>query len=626
MSLTRGWWPALVWCGLGVLLIAALWWWYDGDPGGYAIPLLGAIWIASGAVTAVGFWLRSRTALQRAQKQSTEAARWRAIFEATRQRVWEYDVRANTVRESPLWETLMGDVVGATDDSREAWIGRIHPDDAARVTTAMERHSAGQTRHYESLHRVRDEDGGYRWVLDRGMVVERDTQGRPLRMLGTKLDASARQLSHELLDLLAGNVPGMLYQYQLDPDGSAHFPYVSEGAIALYGLTPEQLQRDASQVYSLIHPDDRAARIKETHETLRTLAVWHAEYRVIVPGRGERWISGDAKPQRLASGATLWHGYAQDITEAKQQALKLQETERLLRRLMNELPMGLCLVDQNGGLYLCNRRFQQYFGSSQDSAGLTLERWLQEEYPDPDYRKQVIDTWNADLAQARASDGEIPRRDWRITLRDGSAHTMAIGGLVVGDHILLTFEDRTEQLAHSELLRTMAYVDGLTGIANRRRFDEVLQLEWRRCERGKQPLSLLMIDIDYFKAYNDLYGHQKGDECLQAVANVLSHELGRSHDLAARYGGEEFVCLLPECNLEGACKVAQRQARAVQMLELEHRASTVAGLVTVSVGVAALVPDQNSSAQMLLARADAHLYRAKQAGRNRVDDGCTLAS
>lgn len=620
------WWRlAFAWCGLGGLLIAALWWRHEGDRGGSAILLWTAIWIASGAVTAVGFWLGRRKALQQAQQQAAEAARWRSIFAATRQRVWEYDVRADTVRHSPLWDALIGYAGHEIDASYEAWTGRIHPDDTARVSTAMEQHTAGKTRHYESLHRIRDEDGGYRWVLDRGMVVERDAQGRPLRILGTKVDASERQLSQELLDRLAENVPGMLYQYQLEPDGSGHFPYVSKGAIALYGLTPEQLQRDASLVYSLIHPDDLPARLEETRAALTTLAAWHAEYRIIVPGRGERWVSGDARPQRLESGAILCHGYAQDITSEKQQALKLQETERLLRRLMNEMPMGLCLVDGHGSLYLCNRRFQQYFGCSQDS-GLTLERWWQEEFPEPGYRQNVIDTWNADLAQARARAGEIPRRDWRVTLRDGSERTMAIGGLVVGDHIMLTFEDRTEQLAHSELLRKMAYVDGLTGIANRRRFDETLQLEWRRCEHDKQPLSLLMIDIDHFKAYNDLYGHQKGDECLQAVAKVLRDGLGRSHDLTARYGGEEFVCLLPECNLEGARSVAQRQARAVQMLGLEHRASAVADLVTVSIGVASLVPEPDNPAAMLLARADAHLYRAKQAGRNRVDDGGTLAA
>jgi diguanylate cyclase (GGDEF)-like protein len=185
----------------------------------------------------------------------------------------------------------------------------------------------------------------------------------------------------------------------------------------------------------------------------------------------------------------------------------------------------------------------------------------------------------------------------------------------------VTFEDRTEQQAQSELLRKLAYMDGLTGVANRRHFDRVLQAEWRRCRRSHKPLALVMLDVDHFKPYNDVYGHQQGDKCLRAVAEVLRSGLGRSHDLVARYGGEEFVCLLPECDLAGARAKAQALCRAVQAMGLPHAGSQVARVVTLSAGVACQVPGADGAASALVALADAHLYRAKKAGRNQVDDG-----
>lgn len=169
-------------------------------------------------------------------------------------------------------------------------------------------------------------------------------------------------------------------------------------------------------------------------------------------------------------------------------------------------------------------------------------------------------------------------------------------------------------------------MDSLTGVANRRHFDQTLASEWRRCRRSRQPLALLMIDIDHFKLYNDTYGHQKGDECLRAVAGVLRAGFGRSHDLVARFGGEEFVCLMPECDLASARAKALALCQAVQDLGLVHGSSRTASVVTISLGVACLVPDGDSSPQGLLARADANLYRAKAGGRNRVDHGADLLS
>lgn len=171
----------------------------------------------------------------------------------------------------------------------------------------------------------------------------------------------------------------------------------------------------------------------------------------------------------------------------------------------------------------------------------------------------------------------------------------------------------------TDILRSMAFNDGLTRVANRRWFDERLQVEWLRCRRNKLPLSLVLLDLDHFKAYNDRYGHQAGDDCLRAVAAAMKSRLGRPADLLARYGGEEFVCLLPETPPEGARAKADDLGRAVLELGIAHADSMTADVVTISRGVSSAMPAVESNPAELLQRADEKLYVAKRAGRNRTE-------
>jgi diguanylate cyclase (GGDEF)-like protein len=171
----------------------------------------------------------------------------------------------------------------------------------------------------------------------------------------------------------------------------------------------------------------------------------------------------------------------------------------------------------------------------------------------------------------------------------------------------------------TDLLRSMARVDGLTGLANRRHFDEKLEAEWRRCGRSGTPLALILIDLDYFKLFNDCYGHQAGDACLQQVATCLKREFTRSHDMVARYGGEEFVCVLPETPLAGAEAKAQTLEQAIRNLKIAHQKTEVpGGIVTISLGVAAVVPAAGDHGASLILSADRSLYLAKGAGRGQV--------
>lgn len=167
-------------------------------------------------------------------------------------------------------------------------------------------------------------------------------------------------------------------------------------------------------------------------------------------------------------------------------------------------------------------------------------------------------------------------------------------------------------------LEKIARIDGLTQIANRRCFDDTLAKEWQRLQRTNQPVSLLLGDIDYFKKFNDHYGHQAGDDCLRLVAKALASSVLRPADLAARYGGEEFALLLPESSADGALKVGARVLEAIKHLRINHQTSEVSDVVSISIGAATLIPSTGRQAEELIALADKALYLAKEQGRNRV--------
>lgn len=169
----------------------------------------------------------------------------------------------------------------------------------------------------------------------------------------------------------------------------------------------------------------------------------------------------------------------------------------------------------------------------------------------------------------------------------------------------------------ADAMRELTLTDALTGVANRRSFNETMDNEWRRCARSGVELAIIMIDIDHFKHYNDTYGHQAGDHCLQQVSAAMKRCAGRPPDLLARYGGEEFIILLPQVGAEGAEVVAKRLLEEIRLLQIPHKASSVGPLVTVSMGVATVLPDENDDPSGLIRAADALLYRAKESGRNR---------
>lgn len=209
----------------------------------------------------------------------------------------------------------------------------------------------------------------------------------------------------------------------------------------------------------------------------------------------------------------------------------------------------------------------------------------------------------------------MPQRGTRLYLAINAGAIYEDDGTLIA--VVETVRDMTFQKQAQTALQELASRDGLTGLANRRCFDETLDVEWRRAIRSSQSISLLMIDVDHFKKYNDTYGHLRGDECLKLLATLMRDVIHRASDLVARFGGEEFVVILPGTTPEGAKIVAEKIRQAIENLKLPHESSDTK-FVSVSIGCASTVAAQSGDSALLLAAADAALYRSKHSGRNRV--------
>jgi two-component system chemotaxis family response regulator WspR len=198
---------------------------------------------------------------------------------------------------------------------------------------------------------------------------------------------------------------------------------------------------------------------------------------------------------------------------------------------------------------------------------------------------------------------------------------------VIKDSIILKLKNeellKSLQLTNTQL-QQQNIIDELTKIANRRHFDETLEKEWLRAKRFRTSLALLMIDIDFFKQYNDSFGHLKGDECLKRIATVLSNSLNRPADFVARYGGEEFCILIPDTDMDGAITFAEIVHSAIIELKIDNPGSEVSKYLTISIGIAAIVPKHDDSYMDLIYTSDKALYKAKADGRNIIRTKETL--
>lgn len=303
---------------------------------------------------------------------------------------------------------------------------------------------------------------------------------------------------------------------------------------------------------------------------------------------------------------------------------QLLAERRLVGATLDALLQHVCVIDGTGIILAVNRRWREF---ADDNGGRSTLLSVGSNYLDACNRAEGPGSEDAHAAAKGIRSvltGESERFFLEYPCDSPAGPRWFVMSVLRADpdgdeniRLVIAHQDITEQKMAEAHLRRQAAIDGLTGIANRRAFDEVLERECRRAARAMEPMALLLVDVDHFKAFNDHYGHLAGDQCLRAVAMALAGAVQRPGDLPARYGGEEFAVVLPGTELEGAASMAERLRTAILALNIAHAENSAGPSVTISVGVAALFPPMASPAE-LIARADRALYDAKHQGRNRV--------
>ena len=268
-------------------------------------------------------------------------------------------------------------------------------------------------------------------------------------------------------------------------------------------------------------------------------------------------------------------------------------------------------------------QIEQLLGWS-PASWVTVEDWASRMHPEDR-------AWVVDYCVAQSKSGTDHEADYRALTKDGEyvwirdvVHVVrnAEGDVeaLIGFMFDITERKNTEQklIVLQKELEELSFKDALTGVYNRRMFDSVMEVEWANAKRNHQPLSLLMVDIDYFKQYNDHYGHIHGDDCLKRVANTLSNVATRSRDFFARFGGEEFIVVLPETDATAANMIAERCRSLIFKAQIPHEKSLVSQMLTISIGVSTIIPTHSEQSIDFIAAVDRQLYQAKEKGRNRI--------
>jgi diguanylate cyclase (GGDEF)-like protein/PAS domain S-box-containing protein len=414
-------------------------------------------------------------------------------------------------------------------------------------------------------------------------------------------------------------------------DLNNHWSYASRAVEHMTGWPLKEFVK--TKVFDLLHPEDLPnveARVQEIHSGAEGAMI---ECRVRKYSGDYIWVEASLRmarnPKTGAPSGIL--NIVRDVTERKRFEESRAFHHSLIRAIYEVSLEGILVVNNEGNVVSYNNRFADIWRVRKPDTPAGLN---EETTPIPDgpllsevaSRVQDRESFLARVRQLYADPRAIDQCE--ILLKDGrtlerySTSVRSEGSQYLGR--VWFFRDISERkFAEAKLqdaykvVEALAATDSLTGLANRRRFDQVLISEWRRGLRDQSSLSLLMIDADLFKAYNDTYGHPRGDSCLKQIAEAAQDVLARPSDLVARFGGEEFAVILPHTGSDGALKIARGICEAVRGRRLPHDCSPL-GIMTVSIGCATAVPSLGRHAVNLIELADEALYRAKRAGRNRI--------
>ncbi|MCL2056382.1 MAG: diguanylate cyclase [Oscillospiraceae bacterium] len=423
-----------------------------------------------------------------------------------------------------------------------------------------------------------------------------------------------RRIFARRIEAMTNNFPGVIYQCLYDPPEYT-FTYVSEGCLELTGYTQDELTgNSAVKFFDIVHPDD-VALLEDTADETEPGAPFEASFRIITKSGEEKWLWERSKAVELTTDGQpcIIEGFYTEITE--QRRLEAAELSNLM---LDSSPLCSQIWDKNLRTIDCNIAAVNLYGFKD--------------------KREYVERFSRDCSPPLQPDGQRSGEKGRALVeqafREGycnfhwihrvpgddtpmPAEVTLVRVSYKGDYVVVGYTKDLREVARLEAEAEKIYYDALTGIYNRRYFDEQLERAMKSLSRSGGLLTVMMIDIDYFKDYNDIYGHSAGDSCLKTVAEILCESVTRTDDFTARYGGEEFAVVLPNTGEYGARYVAARLLQKVRDLKIPHEKSAAESYVTISIGAMTGKPKYTQSPYDYVKQADEMLYKSKEDGRNR---------
>lgn len=459
------------------------------------------------------------------------------------------------------------------------------------------------------VQRLQLNDG--RWIRQTRRAIDHTEPEAGMVWLWSDITAQVNlerslQQGSDFLRKLTERVPGIIFKFQMWPDGRSCFPYMSDAVAIMYpGVTPESIREDARPFFAFRHPYDAAALQASMLRSAATMEPWDHEYRLILPDHGVVWRHGTARPEKQDDGSIAWHGIIMDITERK----RIEEALRLTSSVFDTSGEGIVVVDESNAIVTVNPSFTRITGYDASEVLGQLPCMLNTDAQagllDPDILSELNSHgyWEGELWGRRKNGDAFPAWLKVSTIRGLSD---------LPTHLVAVFEDISEKKKTEERFWQQANFDYLTQLPNRRLLLDRLRQELLKSQRNGEQVALLFVDLDNFKEVNDTLGHDAGDQLLIQVAGRLTRMV-RESDTVARLGGDEFTVMLVGPDV---APTAHRIARAMAQEMVEPFAIGVERVhSTLSIGIS-VYPTDATDVETLFKHADQALYAAKHGGRN----------
>lgn len=562
--------------------------------------------------------------LETALHESEE--RLRFVLQGSQQGFWDWDLQSGAVQRNVRWAEMLGYTFEEIQPFIGQWTELMHPDDRQRAWQTIEDHIEGRLEQYRNEYRMRAKDGSYKWILDHASIVQHDEKGRPLRMCGTHTDITERKQMEEALReseqrfrAISENSLAGIYIIQ-----DWRIKYANPVLCQVFGMPEEKLIGLNPLVF--VHPEDRSL-VQENMRQRYAGEVKTSHYEYRCQRNNGKIIHVEVLGSMIEYlGRPALLGNLMDITERKRIEEALEEEREIFRLFMQYSPIYVFIKDEDIRAIQLSKNYENMLGKP---VSQLLGKQMTELFPTELARsmeacdRYILEEGNP-IKVVETLNGRIYETVKFPIIRPGQPSYLA--GFTTDITERQKAEDALQQanwqlkvqLKEIELLqeqlREQAIRDPLTGLFNRRYLQETLDREISRAGREKQPVGLIIMDIDNFKRINDAYGHRAGDKMLNEFGNLLIVNI-RAEDIPCRYGGEEFVIVMPGASLQTAFERAELIRQKFDSLRVRYRGQDLHA--TISLGVAAY-PTNGSNSEAVLIRADRALYRAKQSGRNRV--------